>query len=88
MLILIIFGGLMYYNAQEAAKHSEYYLKIATLGPLGIVGGVFTMLFPTKAGRPETTGDKILVLSVFLIGLALGLLNWYLIDPGFFGKLP
>jgi hypothetical protein len=44
------------------------------------------LVFPTKAGKPETTKDKILVLLVFGIGLLAGLLNWYLMDPGFFGR--
>jgi hypothetical protein len=30
--------------------------------------------------------DKIIVLLVFGVGLAAGLLNWFLMDPGFFGR--
>jgi hypothetical protein len=28
----------------------------------------------------------VIVLLVFLVGLAAGLVNWYLMDPGFFGR--
>ena len=34
----------------------------------------------------KTTGDKITVMIVFAIGLAAGLVNWYLMDPGFFHR--
>jgi hypothetical protein len=61
-------------------------MKLAAFGPVGVVGGLFILLFPGKAGKPETTKDKILVLLVFVIGLAAGLCNWYLMDPGFFGR--
>jgi hypothetical protein len=68
--------------------HSEgrYSLKMAAFGPLGVVGGLFILLFPTKGGRPETTRDRVIVLLVFAFGAAAGLLNWYLMDPGFFGR--
>jgi hypothetical protein len=29
-------------------------------------------------------GDKLLVMAVFAIGIVAGLVNWYLMDPGFF----
>jgi hypothetical protein len=37
-------------------------------------------------GKPTTTKQKIIVLLVFGIGLMAGLANWYLMDPGFFGR--
>jgi hypothetical protein len=61
-------------------------LKLAAFAPVGIVGGFFILLFPSKAGKPVTTADKILVLIVFAIGLVAGLCNWYLMDPGFFHR--
>jgi nitrate/TMAO reductase-like tetraheme cytochrome c subunit len=30
--------------------------------------------------------EKIIVLIVLAIGLVAGLINWYLMDPGFFGR--
>jgi hypothetical protein len=44
------------------------------------------LIMPSKAGKPENTGDKIILLVVFVIGLLAGLVNWYLMDPGFFGQ--
>jgi hypothetical protein len=38
------------------------------------------------AGKPNTAKEKMIVFAVFGIGLAAGLVNWYLMDPGFFGK--
>ncbi|HEU4508314.1 MAG TPA: hypothetical protein VFR78_08770 [Pyrinomonadaceae bacterium] len=86
VVIIVIFGGLMYYNWQQLTTEGEYSLKLAAFGPVGVVGGLFLLLFPGKGGRPETTKDKVIALLVFGFGLALGLLNWYLMDPGFFGR--
>lgn len=86
VVIIVIFGGLMYYNWQQLANEGEYSLKLAAFGPVGVVGGLFLLLFPGKGGRPETTRDKLIALLVFAVGLVAGLLNWYLMDPGFFGR--
>ena len=86
VVIIVIFGGLMYYNWQQLTAEGEYSLKLAAFGPVGVVGGLFLLLFPGKGGRPETTRDKVIALLVFGVGLAAGLLNWYLMDPGFFGR--
>jgi hypothetical protein len=50
------------------------------------MGGIFLLLFPGKGGKPETTRDKVIALLVLGIGLVVGLYNWYLMDPGFFGR--
>jgi hypothetical protein len=86
MFIIILFAGLTYWGWYQLTTESKYPLKVAAFGPVGIVGGLFLLVFPTKAGKPETTADKIIVMIVFVIGLAAGLLNWYLMDPGFFGR--
>jgi hypothetical protein len=62
-----------------------YYLKMATFAPLGVVGGIFLLLFPGMGGKPNTTKEKVIVFVVFAIGLLAGLVNWFLMDPGFFG---
>ena len=46
----------------------------------------FLLAFPTKAGKPQTTGDKVLVVVVFAIGALASFVNWYLMDPDFFGR--
>jgi len=85
-LILIIgFVGLTYYNWQQLWTKGEYSLKMAAFGPLGIVGGAFLVFFPTMGGKPNTTRDRVAVLAVFVVGIIAGLVNWYLMDPGFFG---
>lgn len=85
VVIIVICAGLMYYNWQQLAAEDEYSLKLAAFGPVGVVGGLFLLMFPGKGGRPETTRDKVIAMVVFGVGLAAGLLNWYLMDPGFFG---
>jgi hypothetical protein len=60
-------------------------MKMAAFSPLGVIGGIFLMLFPNSGGKPETTKQKLIVLVVFAIGILAGLVNWFLMDPGFFG---
>jgi Trk-type K+ transport system membrane component len=86
LILILVCAGLVYYNWHQLTVDHVYSFKLASFGPVGVVGGLFLLLFPTKAGKPETTGDKILVLVVLVIGLAAGLVNWYLMDPGFFGR--
>jgi hypothetical protein len=84
--LVLLFAGMTYYNWHRLHEEGQYSLKMAAFGPVGVVGGLFVLLFPGKGGRPVTTGDRLLVLGVFAVGLAAGLLNWYLMDPGFFGR--
>ena len=85
VVILAVFSVLMFQNWTYASVGNPYSPKMAVFGPLGLVGGMFIVLFPSKAGVPKTTKDKIIIFSLFMISLGLGLLNWYLIDPSFFG---
>jgi hypothetical protein len=62
-----------------------YSMKLAAFGPVGVVGGLFLLLFPGKFGKPQTTKDKIIALVVLGVGLVVGVYNWYLMDPGYFG---
>ncbi len=84
--LVLLFAGMTYYNWRQLHEEGSYSLKMAAFGPVGVVGGLFVLLFPGRGGRPKTTKDKVLVLAVFAVGLAAGLLNWYLMDPGFFGR--
>lgn len=86
LAIILVFAGLIYFNWHELHTEGQYSTKLAAFGPVGVVGGVFLLLFPGKGGRPETTRDKVVALFVFGLGLVAGLYNWYLMDPGFFGK--
>ena len=86
IVLILLFGWMMYYNWHQLETEGTYSLKMAGFGPLGVIGGLFVLLFPGKAGKPETTKDKLVVMLVFVVGLAAGLVNWYLMDPGFFGR--
>lgn len=61
-------------------------MKLAAFGPVVGIGGVFLMLFPSLGGKPSNAKEKFIVLAVFVLGLLAGLINWYLMDPGFFGR--
>ena len=86
LALILLFAGMTYYNWHQLYSEGKYSLKMAAFGPVGVVGGLFLLGFPSKVGKPQTTTDKLLVLGVFIVGLIAGLVNWYLMDPGFFGK--
>lgn len=86
-LVLILLGiGLVYFNWHQLLKEGSYSMKMAAFGPLIGVGGLFLLLFPSMGGKPTTAKEKIIVLAVLVVGLVAGLVNWYLMDPGFFGR--
>jgi hypothetical protein len=86
IVLILVSVGLIYYNWQQLLKEHQYSMKLAAFAPLCLIGGFYMLLFPSKAGKPNTGREKIGVLLVFAIGLAVGLINWYLMDPGFFGR--
>lgn len=86
LVLILLFAGMTYYSWYQLQSEGKYSLKMAAFGPVGVVGGLFLLLFPSKVGKPQTLTDKLLVLGVFIVGLAAGLVNWYLMDPGFFGR--
>ena len=85
LVLVILFAGMIYYGWHHLWETGEYYMKMAAFSPLGVVGGIFLILFPNTGGKPETTKQKIVVFVVFAIGIVAGLVNWFLMDPGFFG---
>lgn len=85
LVLILLFAALTYYNWHQLWNEGKYSLKMAAFGPVGIVGGFFMLVFPTMLGKPNTTQEKVIVLLVFVVGLVAGLINWYLMDPGFFG---
>ena len=86
VIIIVICAGLIYINWRQLINEGTYSMKLAAFGPVGVVGGFFLLFFPGKGGKPETTRDKVIALLIFGIGLVAGLYNWYLMDPGFFGR--
>jgi hypothetical protein len=86
LLLIAASIAIIYINWHQLQQDQTYSMKMAAFGPVVGIGGIFLLLFPAKAGKPITTGDKIMVLAVLVIGLLAGLVNWYLMDPGFFGR--
>ena len=83
--LILGFAGLTYYNWHQLWQEQKYSLKLAAFGPVGIIGGIFLLFFPQMFGKPGTSRDKFIVFAVFALGLVAGLINWFLMDPGFFG---
>lgn len=81
IIITIVFSVILYLTWYDATYNGGYYLKMAIFAPVGIVGGIFLLLFPQFYGKPETTTAKVATLAVFGIGILLGICNWYLLDP-------
>jgi len=85
LLLIVACAAMVYYGWYLLRTEGVYYMKMATFAPLGVVGGIFLLLFPTMGGKPNSTKQKVIVLAVFAIGIVAGLINWFLMDPGFFG---
>ncbi len=84
LVLIIVSTGLIYYNWQQLFQEGRYSLKLAALAPVAVVGGLFLLFFPLMWGKPTTTKEKVIALAVMVIGLVAGLINWSLMDPGFF----
>lgn len=85
VVLILVCAGMICYGWYQLRTEGVYYIKMATFAPLGVVGGIFLLLFPGMGGKPNTTKEKLIVFAVFAIGLLAGLVNWFLMDPGFFG---
>lgn len=85
LLLIVVAIGLIYFNWHQLLREGRYSMKIAAFGPLIGIGGVFLMLFPAMAGKHSTGKEKLIAMIVFAIGLIAGLVNLFLMDPGFFG---
>jgi len=85
LVLIIVSAGMIYYGWHLLRTEGVYYMKMAAFAPLGVVGGIFLLLFPTMSGKPNSTRQKVIVFAVFAIGIVAGLVNWFLMDPGFFG---
>jgi phosphate/sulfate permease len=85
--VVLLLGsiGLIYLGWRDLWNEGTYSLKMAAFSPLIGVGGIFVMLFPTMIGAPSSTKEKVIVMAVFVVGVIAGLINWFLMDPGFFG---
>ncbi len=86
LIMILVSIVLVYINWRQLRVEGTYSLKLAAFGPLIGIGGLYLLIFPARGGKPSTTGDKLAALAVFVLGLAVGLYNWYLMDPGFFGR--
>jgi hypothetical protein len=86
LALIALSAGLVYFNWHKLLQEGSYSMKVAAFGPVIGIGGVFLMFFPSMVGKPKTAKEKLIVFIVFLIGLGAGLVNWYLMDPGFFAR--
>jgi len=84
VVLIVVSIGLIYYNWHQLIQEHQYSMKLAAFAPVCVIGGLYLLIFPAMAGKPTTARQKISVLLVFGLGLVAGLINWYLMDPGFF----
>ena len=84
--LILVSIGLIYFNWHQLLQEGRYSMKLAAFGPVVGIGGIYLLIFPSKGGKPTTAREKVIGLIVFGIGLVAGLINWYLMDPGFFGR--
>jgi hypothetical protein len=84
--IIAISSGMTYYNWIQLNTEGRYSMKVAVFAPIGVIGGIFLLLFPESGGKPQTTSAKIIAMLIFGIGIAAGLYNLFLMDPSRFGK--
>jgi hypothetical protein len=84
IVLILLSIGLIYLGWYQLRTEGRYSMKLAAFSPVVGVGGFFLLIFPSMAGKPTTTKEKIIVLAVLVIGMLAGLINWYLMDPGFF----
>ena len=76
--------AMIYYGWYQLWEEGVYSLKMAAFAPLIGVGGIFLLIFPSMGGKPNTAKEKVIIFVVFAIGIVAGLVNWFLMDPGFF----
>ena len=86
LALIVVSVGLIYFNWHQLLQEGRYSMKLAAFGPVVGIGGVYLLLFPSMIGKPTTAKEKIIVFIVLAVGLVAGLINWYLMDPGFFGR--
>ena len=86
LVLIVISVGLIYVNWRQLLHEGSYSMKLAAFGPVVGIGAVYLLLFPSMIGKPTTAKEKIIGLIVLAIGLVAGLINWFLMDPGFFGR--
>ena len=85
VVLILLSIGLVYYGWYRLWNEGVYSLRMAAFSPLIGVGGIFLVFFPSLFGKPETTKEKLIVMAVFVVGIIAGLINWYLMDPAYFG---
>jgi len=85
VILILVSIAMIYYGWYRLWNEGEYSLKMTAFAPLIGVGGIFLLFFPSMFGKPNTTKEKLIVMAVFVVGIIAGLVNWYLMDPGFFG---
>jgi hypothetical protein len=85
-ILILLSIGLIYLGWYQLRTEGRYSMKLAAFSPVVGVGGFFLLIFPSMSGKPTTTREKIIVLAVLVIGMLAGLINWYLMDPAFFGR--
>ena len=59
IVLILVSIGLIYYNWHQLLRDGSYSTKLATFGPVVTVGGIFLLIFPSRAGKPNTTKERL-----------------------------
>ena len=46
LLLILVSVGLVYYNWHQLLQEGRYSMKLASFGPVGVIGGVICCYFP------------------------------------------
>ena len=78
-LFALVCLGATLYNWRLLLLEQRYYPKVATFAPIGALVFGAVSLLPNLAGpvAPEEKMKKYLQGAILLLGLAVGLINWY-----------
>lgn len=58
VVLILVCTGMIYYGWYQLRTEGTYYMKMATFSPLGVVGGIFLLLFPSMGASPTRRKKK------------------------------
>ena len=58
IVLILVSLGFIYYNWRQLWQEGSYSLKLAALGSVAVIGGIFLLIFPARAVKPNTTKDR------------------------------
>ena len=57
-VLIVVSIGLIYINWHQLLQQGRYSMKLAAFGPVVGIGGIYLLIFPSRAGKPTTTKKR------------------------------